>query len=100
MRLDQSFAPLAPEDIARINPQKAFSRNTIGTLDMPELQGPATSDVTEGTADFSMPGEPNRSRWVAGFASLTVKPWRVFVVEPEAQFAAPMAASSSSLRGR
>lgn len=87
-RLFHSFAPLEPEVTARINPQRSYSRDAIESLDMPELQQPATANEPEGTANFTVAEGRERGRWVAGFASLGLKPWRVFVVEPEQQFAA------------
>ncbi len=90
-RLFHSFAPLPPEAVIRINPQRSYSRDAIESLEMPELQTPATADQAEGTANFTVAAGRDRARWVAGFASLGLKAWRVFVVEPEQQFAAPTA---------
>ncbi len=86
--LFRSFAPLSPEAIARINPEKAYSRASIDSLDMHALQGPATAEESAGTQDFTMGSGREQRRWVAGCAGLTLKRWRVFVVEPEEQFAA------------
>lgn len=89
-RIFSSFAPLSADVVGAIDPQRSYSRDNIPSLDMPELQGPATAGQPEGTADFTVADGSKRSRWVAGFASMGQKSWRVFVVEPEAQFAAAM----------
>ena len=87
-RVLQSFAPLAPAVLARIDPRGNYRRDTIDSLDMPELQGPAAGGATKGTANFTMAADGGRRAGSQASPALTEKPWRVFVVEPEAQFAA------------
>jgi phosphoserine phosphatase RsbU/P len=82
--LYQSVAALDESSIARIDPKNRFQRDTIGSLDMPELLPLVMAG--EGAAAFTKPVEHGREPWVAGLSTMSLEPWRVVVVQPKRQF--------------
>lgn len=90
-KLFHSFAALPAERVAEINPELRYSRPTIASADMPELQPPLSDASVSGNASFTMSprgGETERTPWIAGYARMKERPWKVLVVQPAAQFEA------------
>lgn len=87
--LYHSLGPLSAEDLRQINPQLTFSQKTIKPLPFTNLREPLTDDSAEGSLPFTISGEA-LTNWVAGYAKLQQRPWKVAVVESEAQFLQPI----------
>jgi serine phosphatase RsbU (regulator of sigma subunit) len=88
-KLYRSFDLLGPDDIARINPEVRYGLATIDTIDLPELMPAARSNAETGSQRFGVAPEAHekaRSAWVAGYARMKQQPWKVFAVQPAAQF--------------
>lgn len=88
-KLYHSFAPLSSERIKQIDPELRYSQESISSLDMPELQGPLDDQSASGNVMFTMPPEAtesSRSQWVAGYAQMNERPWKVAVAQPLRQF--------------
>lgn len=88
--LFHSTRPLTPEQVAQIDPKASYGLETINVIPVSDMQWhPAT-----GTASFNAPlalGDSGETHWVAGYQSMKSRDWGVVVVEPAAQFAAPVA---------
>jgi len=88
--LFHSTRPLTPEQIALIDPKASYGLDTINVIPVSDMTWhPAT-----GTASFSAPlalGDSDETHWVAGYHTMKTRDWGVVVVEPAAQFAAPVA---------
>jgi len=94
--LYHSFAPLAAERIAAIDPQTQWSVPTIESLDMPELMPVLTTAHSRGTQSFTravaQESPDRREQWIAGFAPLHEHDWVVSIVQPMEEFDQPIAA--------
>jgi len=94
--LYHSFAPLAPERIAAIDPKTQWKVPTIGSLDLPELMPLLTAAQAPGTHPFTRQaaGEADgvREEWIAGYAPLREHTWVVSIVQPTREFDQPVAA--------
>ncbi|HRK29983.1 MAG TPA: SpoIIE family protein phosphatase [Tepidisphaeraceae bacterium] len=88
-KLFHSFLPVSAERLKEINPELRYSLDKIESLDMPELHAPLNDESGSGNASFTMAptdSEPGRSNWVAGYAQMKQRPWKVAVVQPLRQF--------------
>jgi serine/threonine protein kinase/class 3 adenylate cyclase len=89
--LFRSLAPLSAERLAALNPSAKYGTSTVESLNMPGLA--SVSSVTEELILFSASdGESGNTAWVAGQAWMKQKPWRICVLETQAQFIAPATA--------
>jgi sigma-B regulation protein RsbU (phosphoserine phosphatase) len=86
-KLFHSLAPLSAERVKQINPELRYSQDKIDSLDMPELQQPLIDESGSGHAAFTTAaGAGERLPWVAGYAKMKERPWKVAVVQPLKQF--------------
>lgn len=84
-----SFSPLSREHEEKINPKLSYSQDSIESIDAPELQAPATDPSAHGSILFTRKSDAGRENWVAGYAPMSSRPWKVLVVQPARQFSAP-----------
>ncbi|MFT3789059.1 MAG: SpoIIE family protein phosphatase [Tepidisphaeraceae bacterium] len=87
-KLYQSLEPLDEGEQKRIDPKKSFDIDRFDSLDARGLMKAMTDDSISGEANFSMVdggAGGSAAPWVAGYQRMTVKPWKVAMVEPLAQ---------------
>jgi serine phosphatase RsbU (regulator of sigma subunit) len=98
-----SLEPLSAARQAVVNPEVNFSIARIDSIDALGLEASMTGPDPRGDTSFGMasPGEPRGGveRWVAGFTSMQQKPWKVAVVQPEAQLHEATASTLTRLVG-
>lgn len=86
--LFRSLGPLPPERIARIDPELSYSQSTIQPVGLPDLMPVATDDSASGSVMFTIPaafGLGDSSRRVAGYAAMSQRPWKVFLVQAQSR---------------
>lgn len=99
--LYHSLAPLLAETIAEIDPQTTYNQPSIESLNLFELVPVLDSPLPAGSASFLARrnyGRSEREAWVTGFARLKNKPWMVFVMQPETDFAVQTSRTTDLVR--
>lgn len=87
--LHHSLMPLTKEIQKRISQDRRFAKESIDSLNLPELNEAATGAREPGALSF--PDRQNRPH-IAGYAPVRVHPWTVVISAPEAEFVAPIEA--------
>ncbi len=83
-RLYHAVAPLDPSTLKDFDPSVRYSRDQLGSLNVPELLA-----IIRGKGRGNMQAfEQNGEQWVAGVAPMAAKPWIAVVVKPAHQFSA------------
>lgn len=102
-KLWHSLEPLPESVVKEIDPKVSFSIDTIESIDATGLLAPMTGPKARGDATFGTPTSTDPrgaiERWVAGYATLKQKNWKVAVVQPEAQLHEATAGTLSRLAG-
>ena len=86
--LYRSFGPLSEAPLGRIDPQTTCQLPAIESLGIPDLMGPATDPARAGSFVYTVPAGHDPSgytAWVGGYARMQERPWKVAVVEPQAE---------------
>ncbi len=87
--LYHSLGVLSPEQIAAIDPEISYGVRSINSIGLPALMPAATDDSTSGAVQFEVPprlaAQRASQRRVAGYAAMTERPWKVFIVQEQAQ---------------
>ena len=87
--LHHSLMPLTKDIQKRISQDRRFAKESIDSLNLPELNEAVTGTKEPGALSF--PDQENRP-YIAGYAPVRVHPWTVVISAPEAEFVAPIEA--------
>lgn len=94
--LYRSLGPLSDEELAKIDTQITYSLPTIEHAGMPELLSVLRQSGSTGSTTFVFPragsSESEGEMWVAGWAPLSQRRWKVIALEPRSQAMAESAA--------
>lgn len=95
-----SLGALTDEEIIAIDPGISYSRDTIPSLGLSDLLRVARAPDAAGSVSFTAPRDSPDSvsrRRVGGFAALSTRPWKAFVIQDQVQ---ADAAASALLRSQ
>ena len=95
-RLYSAVADLAPDQIASLDPEATFSLSAIASLGTRGLEQAVRGPAPGATLAQWRPTESGPAEWIAGFAAMQERPWRVVILEPQSQFAASLARLAGS----
>lgn len=88
--LHHSLMPLTQDMQKRIAQDRRFARESIESLDLPELSDAVTGAREPGSLSF--PKIDKKKQYIAGYAPVRVHPWVVVISAPEEEFVAPLEA--------
>ncbi len=89
-RLYSAVEPLSAAQIASLDPEATFSLPAIAPLGTIGLASAVRGAAQGATLVRWQPATEGPVDWIAGFAAMQERPWRVLIIEPQSQFTASL----------
>ena len=85
--LYHSLGPLSAEQLREIDPKSVYNLDSIESVGLPQMLGPATDQTRRGAVTFLIPVEhrqPGLSlRRIAAYSAMAQRPWKVIVAQSQ-----------------